>query len=99
MHIIFGVERVIHGESAMEFHVGLKQTFRASEYPISYKGVLTFGEGFDVEGSVSLPIFDSLSICIGGGVYANKSLLGERHSRDLRKEYCADAFIAISYLY
>ncbi|MDR1267504.1 MAG: hypothetical protein LBJ70_03975 [Holosporales bacterium] len=95
--VLFGGERVFHGTAATEFHVGVEKTLEI--LPCSWKTVFTFGEGFDLESALHIPIFDILVLKISGGIYASKSLLGERMSPNLKKEYCADAAVAIALRY
>ncbi|MDR2412532.1 MAG: hypothetical protein LBD66_02920 [Holosporales bacterium] len=98
MDFHFGVERVMHGRTATEFHMGLRQTV-APWYSFSYGGMITFGEGVNLEGSVHIPIYDFLYINFSGVLYTDTSLLGERHSRNLRRDHTVCWFFSVSSRY
>ncbi|MDR1561083.1 MAG: hypothetical protein LBS23_01875 [Holosporaceae bacterium] len=101
LNLIFGLETVLHGKSANEFSLGFDKTFGESLHNISCKVVTTFGKGFNVEASCSYPILECLSINFGGGSYSSKSLLGERHAKNMEngKGRSNNVFVSISFLY
>lgn len=97
--LLFGVEHVWYGKPATEFNLGLRHSLGKRWCNLSYKGVVTFGKGLCAEGSVSLPVLDSISFNVGGGTYSSKSLLGKRHSTNLTKDHSLNIFCSISYGY
>jgi hypothetical protein len=99
MQFLFGIEWISSGLFAMELHAGAKGSFGDEGHKVGYKLVFTCGEGFDVEGNMDFSLFEHISVGFGGGLYARKSLLGERHAQDLRKEYSSDVFLSISFRY
>jgi hypothetical protein len=99
IHILFGGERVLYGESTTELNIGLEHQLGEAWRSLSYKAVLTFGKHFDVEASLSLPILERLSVSLGGGLYDRDSLLGERHTRNFKRRYSSNIFLSFSFLY
>jgi hypothetical protein len=63
--------------------------------------VTTFCNGFNIEAACSINILDNLAINIEAGTYACKSMLGERHAKNLKdgKKRCSDIAVSISYRY
>ncbi|GHT69334.1 hypothetical protein AGMMS49950_01860 [Endomicrobiia bacterium] len=81
LKLIFGFERVFKVEPATEYSLGVEQTTIINRaLPISYRGVVTFGQGLDLEASCSIPISKYLSIGAGLEIYSCKSLQGQRHA-------------------
>ncbi|GHT54291.1 hypothetical protein AGMMS50233_02050 [Endomicrobiia bacterium] len=81
LRLIFGFERVFKVEPATEYSLGLEQTATINHaLPISYRGVVTFGQGLDLEASCSIPISKYLSIGAGLEIYSCKSLQGQRRA-------------------
>lgn len=97
LKFLFGAEHVFHGKSTTEVHLGADITF----YNANLQFVTTFCNGFNFEAACCIPVIDSLSINVEAGTYACKSMLGERHSKDLKdgKERCNDIAVSISYRY
>ena len=98
-YLIFGAERVFHGKFANEFFLGVGKNFEESS--MSYKTVVTFGKGFDIEAQISYLALDNLSINFGGGSYSCKSLLGERHAKNMKdgKGRSSTVFVSMTLRY
>jgi hypothetical protein len=99
LDLTFGAEYIIYGLSATEFNVGVKQTLDEAGHDISYACSFTFGLGLDVEASVRIPVSQRIALGADVGVYSRKSLLGERHSTNLRKEYGVNFSVSLSWMY
>jgi hypothetical protein len=105
LDLTFGAEYIVYGHSATEFHIGVKQTLGETWNSMSYACSFTFGLGLDAEASVKVPISRVLGLSqdmvLGAdvGVYSRKSLLGERHSPNLRKDYGANFSVSVSWMY
>ncbi|MDR1910582.1 MAG: hypothetical protein LBQ26_01925 [Holosporales bacterium] len=99
VHILFGCEHVGHGLPATEVNVGLEYDLGESWRNLSCKGVLTFGQGLNVEAACTLPILERLLATLGGALYSRDSLLGERHAPDLRKKYSGTIYLSFSLKY
>ncbi|GHT37187.1 hypothetical protein AGMMS49593_03670 [Endomicrobiia bacterium] len=81
LRLIFGFVRVFKVEPATEYSLGVEQTAIINHaLPISYRGVVTFGQGLDLEASCSIPIRKYLSIGTSLEIYSYKSLQGQRHA-------------------
>jgi hypothetical protein len=101
LRLIFGLEQVVHGKSAAEVNLGLNKTFGVDLNNTSCQIVTTFGKGFNVEASCSIPVLDNVSVNFGGGSYACKSLIGERHAKNMKdgKNRSNNVFVSLSYKY
>ncbi|MDR0662133.1 MAG: hypothetical protein LBF76_01975, partial [Holosporales bacterium] len=87
------------GKPAMEGHFGLQHTLGENWNNLTYRGVITFGSGVCFEGLLQLPITKDLGVSFGGATYATKSLLGERHARDLSEKRSGNLFLSVFYHY
>ncbi|GHU26781.1 hypothetical protein FACS1894152_2120 [Bacilli bacterium] len=102
LRLIFGFEQVVHGKSTTELSFGINKMFKT---PIGndllFKVVTTFGRGFNIEGTLSLPVHKRLSVNLGGASYSTKSLLGERHAVNMEngRARSSNMFISLSYKY
>ncbi|MDR3071392.1 MAG: hypothetical protein LBU29_02210 [Endomicrobium sp.] len=101
LDLMFGVEQVIHGKSATEVNLGVSKTFGAKLNHISCELAMTFGRGFNIEATCSVPTIKDWFLNFGIASYCCKSLLGERHAMDMRngKDRSNNAFVSISYRY
>jgi hypothetical protein len=99
--IIFGAETVMHGKSASEFSLGIDTNLGQSLNNVSCKLVTTFGKGLDVQATCSCPISNRFSINFGVSSYSSKSLVGERHAKNMKNgtERSTSAFVSVSYHY
>ncbi|GHU28433.1 hypothetical protein FACS1894152_6130 [Bacilli bacterium] len=100
LRLIFGFEHIAYGNSATEFSFGVDKVFH-KYHNVSFKIVTTFGRGFNIEGTLSLPVHRRLSVNIGGASYSTKSLLGERHAVNMEngRVRSSNMFISLSYKY
>ena len=101
MKFLFGAEHVFHGKSTTEVHLGVDTTLDSSFYNTNLKVVTTFCNGFNLEAACSVPVMDCLSINVEAGTYSCKSMLGERHSKNMKdgKGRSTDIAVSISYRY
>lgn len=98
--VLFGGEFVAYGDSAREFSIGIWQQLGEERHNVSYKGLVTVGgKGSCAEAAVKIPLLGRFFVNVGGNIYSRNSLLGERHSPNLKKEYGANAFCSVSYGY
>ncbi|MCR5224683.1 MAG: hypothetical protein K6C34_01225 [Alphaproteobacteria bacterium] len=98
MKFLFGAEHVFHGQATTELHLGVDFTV-PSVHNANLKAIVTLGRGFDLEAICSVPVTDCLSINVEAGTYSTKSLLGERHARNLNKGRSNDIAVSVSYKY
>lgn len=98
--ILFGYETVVKGQSANEFNLGVRKVF-SSLGNTAVKVVTTFGEGFNGEASIGVPLANRVLFEVGGAVYSKDSLLGERNIRRIKydKKRCYSGYASISILY
>lgn len=77
--INFGYERVMHGNKKSEFTVGARYDMRFVEF----EGNVSFGAG-SLSGDIlaSANVAEKLKLSVRFSSYAQKSLIGERHTRD-----------------
>lgn len=99
LDLTFGAEYIVYGHSAREFNVGVRQTLGETWHNMSYACAFTFGLGFDAEASVRIPVSQRIALGADVGLYSEKSLLGERHSPNLRKDYGANFSVSVSWMY
>lgn len=101
LKFLFGAEHVFHGKSTTEIHLGVDTTLDSSFYNTNLKVVTTFCNGFNLETACSVPVMDCLSINVEAGTYSCKSMLGERHSKNMKdgKGRSTDISVSISYRY
>lgn len=97
LKFLFGAEHVFRGKSTTEVHLGADISF----WNTNLEFVTTFCNGFNIEAACSINILDNLAINIEAGTYACKSMLGERHAKNLKdgKKRCSDIAVSISYRY
>lgn len=97
LKFLFGAEHVFLGTSTTEVHLGADISFWNTNLEV----VTTFCNGFNIEAACSINILDNLAINIEAGTYACKSMLGERHAKNLKdgKKRCSDIAVSISYRY
>ena len=97
LKFLFGAEHVFLGKSTTEVHLGADISFWNTNLEV----VTTFCNGFNIEAACSINILDNLAINIEAGTYACKSMLGERHAKNLKdgKKRCSDIAVSISYRY
>ncbi|MDR2067222.1 MAG: hypothetical protein LBP57_05320 [Endomicrobium sp.] len=86
LNLIFGFESVFGKEAATEINIGLNHQAIINKFPISYKGIATFGQGFNLEFSCLTPISKSFDIGLGCEVYSVTSLMGQRHATTNMKD-------------
>lgn len=100
LKITFGAEHVFHGKSKTEVNVGFNKAF-GGFHDVNIGVAATFGNGFCLEASCSIPLISSLYLNIDAGTYSCKSILGERHSKNMKdgKERSSDISVSISYRY
>ena len=101
LKFLFGAEHVFHGKSTTEIHLGVDTTLDSSFYNTNLKVVTTFCNGFNLKAACSVPVMDCLSINVEAGTYSCKSMLGERHSKNMKdgKGRSTDIAVSISYRY
>lgn len=99
LKFLFGAEHVFHGKSTTEIYLGIDTTLDSSFYNTNLKVVTTFCNGFNLEAACSIPVIDSLSLNVEAGTYSCKSMLGERHSKNMKdgKGRSTDIAVSISY--
>jgi hypothetical protein len=99
IRILFGFEHVFVGIPETEYMLGIRHQLGEVYRNVSYKVVTVFGkQGINLESSCSIPI-GSFSFTAGFNTYASQSLLGERHSMDLRKKQSHTAYVSVAYVY
>jgi hypothetical protein len=86
LNLIFGFESVFGKEAATEINLGLNHQISIYTFPISYKGIATFGQGLDLELSCLTPISKYFDIGLGCEIYSVTSLMGQRHATTNMKE-------------
>lgn len=103
LNLIFGFESVFGKEAATEINLGLNHQICIDNFfPISYKGIVTFGQGLDLEASVLTPISKCFDVGFGCEIYSVTSLMGQRHALTNMKEgngYSKSLFGFIQYRY
>jgi len=99
--VIFGIEQVCHGKSETEVNFGVKARLGSKFYNTTCRLVATVGKGFNLEGDLSVPIHDKIRINVGAATYTGDSLLGERHSTNIKKDKkrSHNVFVSLSYVY
>lgn len=101
LKILFGAEHVFHGKSTTEINLGFNKQFDSSLHNTNVEVVTTFCNGFNLEASCSVPVMNCLSINVGAGTYSCRSMLGERHSKNMEnnKGRNSDIYVSVSYRY
>lgn len=101
LKFLFGGEHVFHGKSTTEVHLGVDTTLDRSFHNANLRVVTTFCNGFNLEAACSVPLIDCLSVNVEAGTYSCKSMLGERHSKNMKdgKGRSSDIAVSISYRY
>lgn len=101
LKIVFGAEHVFHGKSTTELNLGFNKRFGSSLYNTNLEVVTTFCNGFNLEASCSIPVMNRLSINVGAGTYSCRSMLGERHAKNMEndKGRNSDIYVSVSYRY
>jgi hypothetical protein len=102
LNLIFGFESVFGKESATEINLGLNHQTYINNFPISYKGIVTLGQGLDLEASAQTPISKCFYVGLGCEIYSVTSLMGQRHALTNMKEgkgYSKSLFSFIQYSY
>ncbi|GHT55960.1 hypothetical protein AGMMS50233_06780 [Endomicrobiia bacterium] len=100
LNLIFGLERAFKIEPATECSLGISHHMIDNKFPISYSGIVTFGQGFDFEASCSIPLSKSFSLGAGCEIYSVKSLQGQRNAATNMKEsngFSKNFFASVSY--
>ncbi|GHT59165.1 hypothetical protein AGMMS49531_02640 [Endomicrobiia bacterium] len=100
LNLIFGLERAFKIEPATECSLGISHHMIDNKFPISYSGIVTFGQGFDFEASCSIPLSKSFSLGAGCEIYSVKSLQGQRNATTNMKEsngFSKNFFASVSY--
>jgi hypothetical protein len=102
LNLIFGFESVFGKEAATEINLGLNHQTMIANFPMSYKGIITFGQGLDLEASAQSPILKYFDVGLGCEIYSVTSLMGQRHALTNMKEgsgYSRTLFAFIQYRY
>jgi hypothetical protein len=103
LNLIFGFEKVFTVEEATEYSLGIDHIMKITQnFPISYRSIVTFGEGLDLEASCSVPLTEHFSVGLGLEIYDVKSLQGQRHAMTNMKEGRGSSnsfFATVSYRY
>jgi hypothetical protein len=98
LRLILGWERVMAGLTTNEVTLGFSKAFGETWGDISCKVKATFGRGLNLETQASVPVGDfsvNISLC----TYATNTLLGERHTSDLRTARSTNFAVSVSYHY
>jgi hypothetical protein len=74
----FGFETVFGEDSATEYSIGIDRIAKLS-IPSHYNCTATFGQGLDLDASVTVPLSPYLSIGLGCEYYRFSSLEGQRN--------------------
>jgi hypothetical protein len=102
LNLIFGFESVFGREAATEINLGLNRQTYINNFPIIYKGIITFGQGLDLETFALTPISKYFDIGLGVELYSVTSLMGQRHASTNMKEgsgYSTNLYAFIRYRY
>jgi hypothetical protein len=102
LNLIFGFESVFEKKAATEINLGLNHQTIIGIFPISYKGIVTFGQGLDLELSCLTPISKLFDIGLGCEIYSVTSLMGQRHALNNMikgRGYSNSIFVFINYRY
>ncbi|MDR3124410.1 MAG: hypothetical protein LBU10_00835 [Endomicrobium sp.] len=86
LNLIFGFESVFGKEATTEINIGLNHQTTINKFPISYKGIVTFGQGLDLEVSCLTPISKYFDVGLECEVYSVTSLMGQRHATTNMKD-------------
>jgi hypothetical protein len=86
LNLVFGFESVFGKETATEINLGLNHQTYIDLFPISYRGIITFGQGLNLEVSALTPISKYFNIGLDVELYSVTSLMGQRHALTNMKE-------------
>jgi hypothetical protein len=105
LNLIFGFESTFKKPVAesTECSLGINHlTAICGKFPISYSGIVTFGQVPDFEASCSIPLSKNFSARVGCEIYSVKSLQGQRNATtNMKKDngFSSNFFACVSYRY
>jgi hypothetical protein len=102
LNLIFGFETTLKNP-VTECSLGINHLTAISDsLPISYRGIVTFGQGLDFEASCSVALSKNFSAGLGCEIYSVKSLQGQRNATaNMKKDngFSKNFFAFVSYRY